>query len=603
MRTFFKLKLFIKFFIVLLFFLCGSYVNADVSTWENVDRIAGYGNVGISIAVNPATNEPWIAYPDMDGNLAGDLTVKKFDGTNWNLVGSAGFTGGNTPAAIIKFDNNNVPYVLYRLNEIITPLILKKFDGSNWVNVGYSTTGIYANISRNFSFTFDPQTNEPFVSYNDYVDRKIYVKKLPNGQNSWENVGVGALSTKESTGSAISFNPITKRPVVAYSDLQNFFAMSVKEFNGSDWVSIGNNTLGFGYAGDEISIVFDNNGKPYVAFNGTGSGSSSPRTTDIYTLDGGNYWTLIKHTLGTRSKIGINKLTNELIAGFMSDSDGYSPRLHVEKYNGSLWSNVGDPGFAITLSDLTIDSTNGIPYIAYNDYGPVIMRFSQKTEVERPVIGLLSGIYQSHQNVPLLTTTPNATIFYSITSPVPGFDNLGYSSPVYLSDYGIHQGGEFDYTIVAVAIKSGMSNSKFANATYKIKPDAPKILTPFTTPINKSYSSAQQVILSSNTPEAIIHYTTDGTDPIDSSQIYSTPLNITTSTTIKAVATKSDMANSDMMVANFVIDSNFKKYFLNDFINMITNFSQFNKLEKDGNINGDNVVDSRDLGIMMSRWN
>jgi alpha-tubulin suppressor-like RCC1 family protein len=67
-------------------------------------------------------------------------------------------------------------------------------------------------------------------------------------------------------------------------------------------------------------------------------------------------------------------------------------------------------------------------------------------------------------------------------------------------------------TVRAMVTRAGWANSGVAIATYSVK-----VGTPTFTPPAGSYSSAQTVRLNTVTPGALIHYTTDGTQPTQSS--------------------------------------------------------------------------------------
>jgi hypothetical protein len=73
--------------------------------------------------------------------------------------------------------------------------------------------------------------------------------------------------------------------------------------------------------------------------------------------------------------------------------------------------------------------------------------------------------------------------------------------------------------------------------------------TPTFTPSTGTYYSTQNVSLSSTTEGATIHYTTDGTDPDDTDATYSTPIAVSTTTTLKAIAYKTDMDPSSVATA------------------------------------------------------
>jgi hypothetical protein len=72
------------------------------------------------------------------------------------------------------------------------------------------------------------------------------------------------------------------------------------------------------------------------------------------------------------------------------------------------------------------------------------------------------------------------------------------------------------------------------------------------------YETPQIVTLSSATPGATIYYTIDGTQPTTSSPVYSTPLNVTTTTKIRAIALAAGKVDSreQVQIINFPIAVN-----------------------------------------------
>lgn len=65
------------------------------------------------------------------------------------------------------------------------------------------------------------------------------------------------------------------------------------------------------------------------------------------------------------------------------------------------------------------------------------------------------------------------------------------------------------------------------------------------------YEDAINVGLECSTSGAAIHYTLDGTDPTASSDVYSSPIAITATTTVKAVAIKDGLDNSNIVSATY----------------------------------------------------
>ena len=78
------------------------------------------------------------------------------------------------------------------------------------------------------------------------------------------------------------------------------------------------------------------------------------------------------------------------------------------------------------------------------------------------------------------------------------------------------------------------------------------VATPTFSPDGGVYTSAQSVSISTTTSGATIYYTTNGNDPTTSSSVYSSPISVSTNTTIKAMATASGHSNSLIATANYV---------------------------------------------------
>jgi hypothetical protein len=85
-----------------------------------------------------------------------------------------------------------------------------------------------------------------------------------------------------------------------------------------------------------------------------------------------------------------------------------------------------------------------------------------------------------------------------------------------------------------------MTDSDTGTFAYSIK-----VATPTANPLPGTYSSTQNVALSCSTAGATIRYTTDGSEPTSSSTLYSSPISVSSTMTIKAKAFKASMTDSD----------------------------------------------------------
>jgi len=85
------------------------------AAWETVGTtsFASCSSRQLSIAID-ATDTPFVAFQnDCDGGA----TVMKYSGagvSGWETIGAAGFSGGTTRGIVLKFNNDNTPFVAYK---------------------------------------------------------------------------------------------------------------------------------------------------------------------------------------------------------------------------------------------------------------------------------------------------------------------------------------------------------------------------------------------------------------------------------------------------------------------------------------------------------
>ena len=77
--------------------------------------------------------------------------------------------------------------------------------------------------------------------------------------------------------------------------------------------------------------------------------------------------------------------------------------------------------------------------------------------------------------------------------------------------------------------------------------------SPAFTPTPGIYADTVTVAIADTTPNAVIHYTTDGTVPTDASAVYTGPLTFTTSTTLQALATAPGMVDSAITAGDYTV--------------------------------------------------
>jgi hypothetical protein len=81
-----------------------------------------------------------------------------------------------------------------------------------------------------------------------------------------------------------------------------------------------------------------------------------------------------------------------------------------------------------------------------------------------------------------------------------------------------------------------------------------RVAAPIFSPAPGTYPSAQQVAITCETEGAFIYYTTDGSEPTTASTLYRSPVTVAETTTLRAIAVKEGMENSEIAQAVFIID-------------------------------------------------
>jgi polygalacturonase len=163
-----------------------------------------------------------------------------------------------------------------------------------------------------------------------------------------------------------------------------------------------------------------------------------------------------------------------------------------------------------------------------------------------PSFSPAGGTFTSAQTVTITSSTSGASIRYTTDGSTPS-ETAGtvYSSPVSISATA---------TLKAIAYASGYTDSSVTSATYTIS--VPTAAAPGFSPAGGTYSTAQSVTITSTTSGATIRYTTDGSTPSETAgTVYSSPVSISATGTLKAIAYASGYTDSSVTSASYTIGS------------------------------------------------
>ena len=185
--------------------------------------------------------------------------------------------------------------------------------------------------------------------------------------------------------------------------------------------------------------------------------------------------------------------------------------------------------------------TNGKVYISADGQVDVYGLLNAESNAAAPVISPDGGTFSASQSVQITSSTPSASIFYTLDGSTPSSTSTQYTAPITISA---------NTTLKAIATAPGYNQSAVTSATFMFTSQTPTVTF---APAAGTYPTAQSVALADTDTSAKIYYTTDGSAPSSSSKLYGSPIHVSVSETINAVAIDPAMQNSNVATAAYVI--------------------------------------------------
>jgi len=203
--------------------------------------------------------------------------------------------------------------------------------------------------------------------------------------------------------------------------------------------------------------------------------------------------------------------------------------------------NTGSSVYSIPITVSSSEIIQAIAAAAGYSTSAVASASYSISPAATPTFTPAAGIYTSVQSVSISDVTLSAAIYYTIDGSNPTINSTLYTGPITIS--------ATETTIRAIATCSGCSASALAAAQYIIILPA---AAPTFLPAAGTYFAPQTVTISDATAGVVIYYTTNGSTPTTSSPVYSAPITILASETVKAMASGSNSSglNSASSVAS-----------------------------------------------------
>ena len=259
--------------------------------------------------------------------------------------------------------------------------------------------------------------------------------------------------------------------------------------------------------------------------------------------------------IANNGTVSVTMTTSTADSSIRYTTDGTTPTSSSTLYTGAFnVTNSGSliDGQTITVKAITIKSGMTNSGVASKAITFVTNRVATPT-ITTNVSNESTVPSNQTVTVTLNTSTSGSTIYYTTDGSAPTITDSLYNGPFPIN--ATNPDGEV-ISIKVLAIKDGMINSNVATKTITFVKNTVETPTITTDPSNVSnVSNGQSVIVTivTVTDEATIYYTTDGSDPTESSSLYGGGFSVNTpggtaggTVIVKAVAIKDGMIDSSI---------------------------------------------------------
>ena len=236
------------------------------------------------------------------------------------------------------------------------------------------------------------------------------------------------------------------------------------------------------------------------------------------TYDGISMGTIDKVGVTTSSSTG-NFRATEWPLGAISGSDTFTGSVDTGKYIGFTIS--AESGYKFTVSTITFGIGRSATATrqcqwrgSYNSYGSILDNYTTLNTGLNNSSGVLTNPDTNGNWTGNILTL--GSDYANITT------NCGFRLYLYNSE--------------ATGGTAGLQGPITITGTFELSGGNPTVATPIISPSTNTYYSAFDASISCSTEGATIYYTTNGSDPDNTSTLYTAPINITQTTTLKAIA-------------------------------------------------------------------
>ena len=167
-----------------------------------------------------------------------------------------------------------------------------------------------------------------------------------------------------------------------------------------------------------------------------------------------------------------------------------------------------------------------------------------------PTASSPTGTYTGPLLLSFADSTPGSMLFYTSSTTGTAPADPTTASTVYSGQLSV----AVNTIYKVIAASSGYVNSAIAQFAYTIT-GQPVAVAPTASPVAGTYTATQNVTLATSTTNASIYYTTDGSTPTTGSTLYSGPISVSASETIKAITVATGYTTSTVSSFAYTIST------------------------------------------------
>ncbi|HOX12594.1 MAG TPA: chitobiase/beta-hexosaminidase C-terminal domain-containing protein [Spirochaetales bacterium] len=347
------------------------YSNSDaavgtfhVRTWEVVGG-AGFsgGEVWyVSLDLNDS-GLPIVAFTDASTTPAYRAMVMGYDGSEWSTLGGSAISADAATEIHISVDSDSATYVAYKDESVSGKATVRRFSGSGWTTLGTagfsSGTFIHASLA-----VYDSGGNQiPYVSYKDSANSDKATVQYYDG--SWKTVGTAGFTPAGVLGTSLALRASDGIPWLAYIDASQANKATVQRYEAGSWSLAGPAGLSTGTS-EYLSLALDSSGTPYLAFR---DGSLSGKAT-VMKYEGGAWSTVGSAGFSAGTAGYVTLAISSTGEPYVAYADGsQSGKATLMRYHEGAWQELGSSGFSPGTSDylkLVLDAECNA-YVAFKD--------------------------------------------------------------------------------------------------------------------------------------------------------------------------------------------------------------------------------------------